>query len=147
MVLPKTMVFHGFYPKTMVFHSTVVSTGLNRRNLKLLYRFYSCNLLIFHHAKCQVLSAQASWPAARHRPSFRARATMNADIEGRLRDAHLNTEFWRERLQSRRARRAAPFMVARVGRRSGAAPQICDRVSRVRSSGYSVSHRAAGQLA
>ena len=56
---------------------------------------------------------------------------MNADIEGRLRDAHLNTEFWRERLQSRRARRAAPFMVARVGRRSGATPQICDRVLEV----------------
>jgi hypothetical protein len=71
-------------------------------------------------------------PATAHHCSRCAPAsTMNADIEGRLRDAHLNTEFWRERLQSRRARRAAPFMVARVGRRSGAAPQICDRVLEV----------------
>jgi hypothetical protein len=51
-------------------------------------------------------------PATAHHCSRCAPAsTFNANIEGRLRDARLNTEFWRDRLQSRRARRAAPFMV------------------------------------
>jgi hypothetical protein len=51
-------------------------------------------------------------PATAHHCSRCATAsTFNADIEGRLMDARLDTEFWRERLQSRRARRAAPFMV------------------------------------
>ena len=58
-------------------------------------------------------------------------STSIADIEGRTRVAPLNTELQRDRLQSRRARRAAPFMVTRVGRRAGAAPQICDRVLEV----------------
>ena len=78
-----------------------------------------------------VAHALGTLATAHHCSRCAPASTMNADIEGRLRDAHLNTEFWRERLQSRRARRAAPFMVARVGRRSGAAPQICDRVLEV----------------
>ena len=53
---------------------------------------------------------------ARHRSRCAPASTFNADIEGRLRDARLNTEFWRGRLQSRRARRAAPFMVTRAGK-------------------------------
>ena len=42
--------------------------------------------------------------------------TSIADIEGRARVSHLNTELQRDRLQSRRASRAAAFMVTHVGR-------------------------------
>jgi hypothetical protein len=96
-------------------------------------RAVACRRAVAHGEACLSPVAHAlGTPATAHHCSRCAPAsTMNADIEGRLRDAHLNTEFWRERLQRRRARRAAPFMVARVGRRSGAAPQICDRVLEV----------------
>ena len=62
---------------------------------------------------------------ARHCSRCAPASTFSADIGGRLRDARLNTEFWRDRLQSRRARRAAPFMVTRAGNRAVASCRGC----------------------
>ena len=58
-----------------------------------------------------VAHALGTLATAHHCSRCALAGTFNVDIEGRLMDARLDTEFWRERLQSRRARRAAPFMV------------------------------------